>query len=282
MALDKQTLAKLLSIMASKNGQQTQQEQPSQPPSQQQPWTASSVFGDRNLSKMAVSRPVYSLNDMLDYYNSKIDKLYKNQLGTKHDILNPEYNYEDSIVLKTGKFNLAKVPKKLINDVMDTSKRTGVDFYDLMGLIGQESTFGGGLDISSKSRVSKQDLVSGWDLEQKFKPKDPYMFLADNKAEGVEVKKTPHGWYAEVTDENKLKNWINKNPKVASKYVQLVQTSQAPESINWLDEAANRIKSKGIQSYNAGDKDYSNKVKKSKELLMSDPALMEYLKSLAK
>jgi len=241
-------------------------------------WSPMSIFGKDALAKAAKKTPKYSYDDMLGNYNTKIDFVTKT-LNSGENFGNRNYDYNDAITLKTGKYNLAKVPKKLISDVMDTSKKTGVDFYDLLGLIGQESTFGGGLDQSSKARgVTTRNLVSGWDLDQPFKPKDPFMFLADNKAEGVKATKTTHGWIAEVVDEDKLKNWVDKNPKVAAKYMELLNKTRNPENVNWLDEAANRIKEKGIASYNAGDKDYKNKVENSKKLLMADPALKEYIK----
>jgi hypothetical protein len=240
-------------------------------------WSPMSIFGKDALAKAAKKTPKYSYDDMLGGYNSKIDFVAK-KLGSGRSMENPEYDYNDVITLKTGKYNLAKIPKKLISDVMDTSKRTGVDFYDLLGLIGQESTFGGGLDQASRARgVTKRDLVSGWDLDLPFKPKDPFMFLADNKADGVKARKTTHGWTAEVVDEERLKKWVDKNPRAAAKYMELLNKTRNPESVNWLDEAANRIKEKGIASYNAGDKDYKNKVENSKKLLMADPVLKEFI-----
>lgn len=233
---------------------------------------------DRDAILKAIMNKKYSYEDMQNAYSNKImdvDSKFSKQQTDGSDA----YNYDDSIVLKTGKYNLAKVPKKLINDVLDTSKRTGVDFYDLLGLIGQESTFGGGLDERSRARgITKRDLASGWDLDQPFKPKDPYMFLADKKADGVTVTKTPHGWNAQVVDEDKLKKWVEKNPKAASEYMNLVDNTRRADNVNWFDELADRIKTKGIKSYNPGDKDYSNKVANSKDILKRDPVLQSYLR----
>lgn len=270
MKLDKQKLAKILSVLSAKENQQDIQQEPSvMQPINPKGWTSTSVFGSK------IPNPSYTFENMTDLYNKKFYSV--GDIARMEG--NKTYDYNNSIALKTGKYNLAKVPKQLIDDVIDTAKRKGIDPYDLLALIGQESTFGGGLDILSKGRGEggKQALVSGWNLTNKYNPEDPYMYLANHKAEGIDVNKTIHGWQAYVQDEAKLKEWVKKNPSIISEYINKVSRFEKPKEINYFDEAADFIKTKGFQAYNAGDSDYSNKIKKSKQLLLADPELRKYL-----
>jgi hypothetical protein len=199
------------------------------------------------------------------------------------------YNADDVLTLKTGKFNLARVPKPLIDDAYNAATQAGLDPMDFLALIGQESTFGGGLSWTSRGRrTNKRNLVSGWNVTEQYQPKAFDAFLADRKVPGVEVQKNNSGYRYYVADENAALQYLEKNPNLYQEYDKMYNETLAkvPKTIDPFLEAAKWVKQKGIQSYNPGDPKYETMVKESRKLLENDPVLQEYLqqrnKSVAK
>ena len=238
------------------------------------------VFPGRTSLSKTVSAPPKGYNELLDLYTNTYTK-YSDAVDKNRT---EPYDYENSLKLSKGKFNMAKVPTKLIDDVIESSKRTGVDVWDMLGLIGQESTFGGGLDKRSQARgkMGARGIVSGWDLSNKYQPTDIFKFFGDKGAEGIKANKTPHGYVYEVVDQKKLENWIAKNPRYARQYEESLAGYTEPGQINWFDEMATAVKQKSLKNYNAGDKQYVSDVTESKSLLMQDPQLVAYVKSKMK
>jgi hypothetical protein len=194
-----------------------------------------------------------------------------------------DYDYnspEQTIVLSNGKFRGARVPKQLIVDLLNAAHKAGIDPYLLLGLCGQESTFGAGDGDSQARRVSKQALVSGYTLRNQYRPYDLGRFLADNRVPGVTQQKTVHGLNFAITDENAVNQYLTQHPNIAAAYLQ--KLSSAPKLDPNTDDfqvAANVIKQKGLKSYNPGDPSYPSKVQQCIQFLKTDPNLSAFLKN---
>lgn len=187
------------------------------------------------------------------------------------------YDYSsNTIALSKGKFRGAKVPKQMIQDAVATAKKHGLDPYDMLALIGQESTFGVG--TGEQRARSKQELVSGWNLDEQYKTYPVERFLADQKVPGVASIKDNHGYQFYFEDEKKVMDYLNKNPNVLTAYEKKLAAQPKPQKLDYFDLAAQRIKKKGFASYNPGDKNYSKAVMESKKLLQSDPSLKGLIK----
>lgn len=193
-------------------------------------------------------------------------------------------NYKDAIKLTAGKFNSASVPKAMIADAVRAGKNNEVDPYDVLGLIGQESTFGHGYARRMRGRgenedgrtfLSQREMISGWNLIAE--PKGYELFLADKKVPGTGVRKDKTGWYGEIKDEKAVADYLQKHPELVEEYKKTLPTySGAPD---YFDMAAKFIKQKGLAKYNPGDPHYVDDVANSKKQLMQDPALREYIAS---
>src|SRR6478609_4210959 len=233
------------------------------------------------IPKAAPKKPKkLTVKDFEQLHTTKADDVWQKANQLKASRFNP-YNYdEDTIKLSNGKFKNASVPRQLIEDAYTAAKKNGVDPYEMLGLIGQESGFGNGDQAAQERRQTQQQLISGWDLgKDQYEPYRWDRFLADKKVPGVAADKTNRGINYYVADENQANDYINKNPKLMEEYQQKIASAGYPEDFDYFSAAAQKIKQKGIQSYNPGDKNYSTAVKQSAGLLRKDPELAKYLSS---
>lgn len=216
------------------------------------------------------------INDLRATYGDKY-AVYSMKRDREIDPIYKSDRPEDFITLSSGKFKGAKVSKKMIQDVVASSRKNKTNPYLLLGLIGQESTFG----HNSGRELSRRSLLSGWNLGRQYEPMAPEMFFANQKAPGVTVTKNNYGMYADVTDEKKLDEWLKKNPKMVDLYMKkLASTQPVPDDYNDFDQAIMQITSKGIGSYNPGDKKYESMVRSSAETLKSDKELAKIIASI--
>lgn len=216
-----------------------------------------------------------SVNELRSIHGDKY-AMYSMKRDREIDPIYKSESPDDFITLSTGKFKGARVSKKMVRDVVMSSRKNKANPYLLLGLIGQESTFG----HKSGRELSRRALLSGWNLGRQYEPISPEMFFANQKAPGVTVVKNNYGMYADVTDEAKLNDWIKKNPKMIDAYLKQLETSpQVPDDYNDFDQAISQLMTKGIGSYNPGDKKYESMVKASMELLKSDKELSKLISS---
>lgn len=217
-----------------------------------------------------------NLKDLRSTYGDKY-AVYSMKRDREIDPIYKSDRPEDFITLSSGKFKGAKVSKKMIQDVVASSKKNKTNPYMLLGLIGQESTFG----HNSGREMSRRSLLSGWNLGRQYEPLPPEMFFGGYKAPGIEIIKNNHGWYYDLTDDKKLDEWLKKNPKMVDLYLKkLASTQPVPDDYNDFDQAIMQITSKGIKSYNPGDKKYESMVKASIETLKSDKELAKIIASI--
>jgi len=211
-----------------------------------------------------------------DLYGAQSGK-YEKQV---YDAEPLNYDSGQTVTLSNGKYRGLKVPVGMVKDMYAAAKKAGIDPYILMGLAGQESTFGA--PTTNSRSFTRRDVVSGWNLDDRYKPINPDQFLEQSGVPGVKAKKTFHGYEYTVTDKAALEQALAKNPKLIDKYKQLLAQKNLPSDYNSFYEAAQYLKKRGIKAYNPGDKRYVSMVQHSIDLLRSDPSLTHLLSSFGK
>jgi hypothetical protein len=223
--------------------------------------------GDPN--KPTAKKSAYDqLQDMYTAQNGK----YQDQVYNAEP-LNYDKNQSIQLHYKGG----VKVPVGMIKDIHDAAVKAGIDPYILLGLAGQESTFGH--PSGNAHSFTRRDVVSGWNLDDRYKPINPDQFLEQAGVPGVKATKTFHGYEYQVTDPKAVSAYLEKNPKLADKYKQVLATKNLPNDYNSFYEAAKQIKERGVKSYNPGDKKYVGMVQDSINRLKADPSLQKLMAS---
>lgn len=192
--------------------------------------------------------------------------------------LNRNYNIDKPVaILSQGKFQGVKLSKEMIDDAISASKKYKINPYDLIGLMGQESTFAQQKGNDNR-KLNQKDLTSGWNVDENYKPYSLDRFLADKGVPGISAVKYYGKISYTIDDLEAVKSAIKKRPGLLEQYYKKLNATPVPNE-NYMDMAAAFLSKKGMKGYNPGDKNYVNDVMASKALLMKDPALMKYLKS---
>ena len=227
----------------------------------------------RKSAKDLFSTPYSQMND--NYYDKNqafFDKLEAND--SKNYGKSPNY-----INLSSGRFRGAKVAPGMIDDIVKAAKANNVDPWVMLSLVGRESTFGSGTAQNKDRADNKQNLVSGWNVAEDYKPYDVNRYLADKQVPGIKVVKDNHGWDYKVEDEKAIDDYLEKNPQLIDSYYKKIESTPDLGKLDSFTLAAQRIKKKGIQNYNPGDPKYSSMVNSDMGLLKQDAELKAYMKS---
>jgi len=180
---------------------------------------------------------------------------------------------EDSIPLTEGHLRGAKIQKTLLNDVKKVSEKYGVDPLDILAIAGKESTFGYGSFGSgrrSNGEIGQQDLFTYNDASKKNNAKTFLQYLYENKGDKrIAVDKNFHGIDFILKDDVKFED-VFADDKLVNEYKAYISKIQKPKEVNILEEVAKRIKTKGIGSYNPGQKNYVEMVDKYKQMLKNN------------
>ena len=216
-----------------------------------------------------------------DVYDNLLDLGYSNpKKRNLEKKLNQDDIYskdENRIKLGTGRFSGANVSSKLIDDIAAAAKRNNVSVGQLLTLAGRESTFGED-KIQIRKGFTPREYVSGWNIDEKYKPYDPHRFLADKKVPGINVLKDSEGYIYEVADEKAAREYLKKNPQLIEQYKKKLDSTPSLGNRNTFDLSAEFLKEKGIKGYNPGDPNYEKMFNKDYDTLKQDKALMSYLK----
>lgn len=204
--------------------------------------------------------------------NAKQDTLINND-----KILKSNY----TVNLTSGRFNGAKVNPKIIDELIASANRQGIDPYKMIALAGRESTLGTA-KRGTESIRDYRDIVSGWDNVSDKMPYDAMRFLADKKVPGIIPFKGNGQIDYDVKDSNGWKqanNAVALNPKLLAQYQAKLAKTGNIGTQNSFDFAAQKIKRDGFKTYNPGDPDYPNKIQADYNLLKKDPALSKYIQN---
>jgi hypothetical protein len=255
---------------------------------------------DTNITKTDVLTDKAQLDEYRDFLKSKYKKqdeeynnlpLVKMQslYSDKIENFSPETRFGEipenptTVNLTQGRFNTAKVPTYVIDQAIESAKRNNRPVGELLALIGRESTFGQQKG-DMRGTTNKQDLISGWNLAEKYEPYDYMRFLADKGVEGVIAQTNqqrtrinydfdPNGGREQVFD------YVNRNPKLLEEYKKKLESQPQIGNQDYFDLAYEFLKDKGIKKYNPGDPRYESMYKEDFQTLEKEPALQEYLKS---
>lgn len=241
-------------------------------------WNPHSNDATQQPSYQEIKAAKHSAGDVYD----QMDKLYftaSNNFTNKRAELNPSINPNGTLKLTSGKFKGASINPDIIKGLVKAAKNQNIDPWELIGLAGQESTFGKAYAGSTTGITSLDNIVSGWNVYDNNKPYEYNRFLADNKVPGISVDKDKDGEGYYATDDTTARTYVNLHPELLDKYKQKLASIQPP-TVNAYEAAAQRLKKSGIKGYNPGDPNYTTDVQNSIKLLKSDPALSKYVSTM--
>lgn len=177
-----------------------------------------------------------------------------------------DYSKSPKIKIHGGKDPNIDVPKQVLQDVVTSAKRNGIDPYEALAQVSLESSFGtntgAGYNKSDLAQASLTDILQGWNLDEPYRPQPVEQFLEQKGVPGVKAVKDKHeGYVYKVTDEKKMNQYLSSHPEVVKAYQKhLQERSTVPETYNAYDAAFKRDK-KGISYYNP-DPAYAKNLKK--------------------
>ena len=232
-----------------------------------------------------------------DEYQARLDKSQNAYQSTieKNNQRNNFDNFTDSqkkdyIEITKGKDTGLKVPKRIIDSALVSSKRTNTDPNILLGLLSRESSYGidefklqedrtYGRSIYGDTHPStKTNMVSAWSKDLKDTPSSSLEFLYSKGAKGLTPYKTSDRWGIEVTDTKQYEDFINKNSHLVKEYEDKIKSFKVQTNGDSFDWANNKLKNEGLQSYNPGDPRYPQMLQKDINAVKSDTAIQNYIK----
>lgn len=234
---------------------------------------ATSLFAKK--SKNSPGIPLakdYSIASFAESNNAAINSLYEKALP-KEDTT--KYSEDNSIRLTEGLLRGAKIPRRLISDASKVGKKYEVDPFDILGIAAKESTYGygpfGGARRDETGNISARSMFTMNDIPTHTKiPKTYEEFVYDKGDRSlIELTKNNDGFFFVPKDEDAKKK-IYSDPKLVGGYKEYLTQFKNPGMQNVLEEVAKRIKTRGISSYNPGQKNYAELVDKYKEMLKNN------------
>jgi len=220
-----------------------------------------------------------TFDKLYDEYNSKF--LYERSKNDRKGFFyGADSELEKRIPLTTGRFKGANVRERILKEAVNAAKQYNVDPWLIISMMGRESTFGEGTKLNKERAGNYQALMSGWTLAEDFQPYDPLRYLADRRAPGIKVKKTPHRWIYNVVDPLALDDYLKKNTDLFQKYADKLKKTPKLGDLNSLQLAARFLKTHKVGDYNPGDPNYTRMVYDDMKVLKSDPEMSKFMKSL--
>lgn len=193
----------------------------------------------------------------------------------ENHIDNKQYFNDKTIRLNNGNFRGANVDTDLLDDIVSSAKKKGIDPYTMLGIAGQETTLGS----RGYNNIDQHQVMSGWSVANSYKPEYNTLFMADHRVPGVKVMRDNTGVGANITNADSVENYLKQHPQLVDQY-RTTQGAKLPQGkVPLMDITADYIKRKGISGYNPGDPDYTNKVNKRINELKSDPSMQKFMKN---
>lgn len=207
---------------------------------------------------------------ILSVYNNEANgnlinksKELRTQEANKYQI---PYIKDKEIRLKKGRFNTGKISTNLLDSIYNAAQRTGTPLNIALGLAGRESTLGIRRGFKEGNSVSGTDLYSNW---QQIQP-----ILVGNK-----------GAKKEYDLINKYNNYVIKGGEdlTNEEYIYLLETAKKhkkeleatkPLQENPIDNALKYFIS---GKYNPGDSKHTQMVIDDGNLLLTEPAIINWL-----
>ncbi len=219
-----------------------------------------------------------TFDKLYDEYNRNF--FYERSKNDREGFYNVDPKSEKRIPLTTGRFKGANVRERILKEAVNAAKQYNVDPWLIISMMGRESTFGEGTKQNKDRAGSYEDLMSGWTLAEDFQPYDPLRYLADRRAPGIKVIKTPHGWNYRLNDASALDDYLKKNTNLFEKYADKLKKTPKLGDLNSVQLAARFLKTHKVGDYNPGDPNYTRMVYDDMKVLKSDPEMSKLMKSL--
>jgi hypothetical protein len=192
---------------------------------------------------------------------------------------NKTYSLDKPVaILGEGKFRGVKLTKEMIDDAFSAAKKYKRDPFEVLAIMGQESTFSQSGIPKEKRGLDQRSMTSGWNTSEDYVPYRLERFLADKQVPGIGKTRIKGKDIYSIDDLDAVKAAVAKRTGLMEQYMKkIAKTPIAAE--NYIDMAARFVNKKGLANYNSKDKDYVEDVMNSKALLQKDKVLMQYLKS---
>lgn len=183
-----------------------------------------------NYLKLAVDNGKIVGHDLQDIQFETTKPLHKFNRGLDEKYRNDKEFWKISD-LKYNQRHNQKIPKSMLDDILDGAIKSGVDPYDALAVAQRESGFGNNysFDKAPKSIFSN--------------------------------------WYEDVQLSKGLNELSYKTIEQAKKYSDKNTQYPFASEMNTIKE---KTKKYGLRGYNYGDPDYPNKIAKEKEIMFSD------------
>lgn len=250
-----------------------------------------SIFAGSNKASISAKNKKPIASDVSQYdvdpkvFGEDIAKAH-HEYNVKYDIANKilesknkQYNLDNPVAtLSQGKFRGVKLTREMIDDAISSAKKSNINPYDLLAIMGQESTFSQQKNVKNPRKLNQKDMTSGWNVDENYQPYDLERFLLDKGIPGIGTIKKYGRIHYTIDDVDAMREAVKSRPGLIQQYLRKINATPETND-NYLDMAAAFIKKKGIKGYNPGDKNYINDVMNSKALLMKDPEFMKYMKS---
>ena len=175
--------------------------------------------------------------------------------NTKYHI---PYVKDKEITFSVGRFNTGKISTNVLDSLYNSAQRIGIPFVEALGLAGRESGVGYARGFKENGKISGTDLMSNWQQVQPV-----YNTNKDIKRFKSLITKDTY------TDEEQA--FIDRYLQNVNREIQ--NTRELTE--NPIDNAL-RYYLQG--NYNPGDPKYNERIKQEGQLLMTDPAVIKWLK----
>lgn len=213
---------------------------------------------------------------------------YKTKQGYDESLLKNEtvdYSKSPTIKLSGGKDPGIKVPTQLIKDVVASAKKNGVDPYEALAQVSEESSFGHDTGIYKPAalpdnQTTRVAIMQAMNLDEPHRPQSVEQFLDSKGVPGIKSKPDKiEGHTYSVGDEAKVNDYLKKHPEIMKDYQEhLSQRAKVPEGYNTYDSAFKRDKT-GIQNYNPSPK-YAQNLKKYAAQFKGDKSIQEIVDSV--
>lgn len=225
----------------------------------------------------------------------RMDELAKQGDAKYRDSLKKEetrnYDLTDRVKLTSGKFRGVNVPRGVLQEIAEQADAAGLDRKTAFGLIGQESTFGEGINPDGKTK--RKD----WGGEESYNPValSSYWAVSHGRPNAINMhdfisrqgmrvekdneKSSIHTLYHKIPeteqDSINIESRLAANPRIIQKFEENINDPKNYELGNLYKKAFEYYKT---GKYNAKSPTHTAEVNNSANIAASDPAIKPYLK----
>lgn len=201
----------------------------------------------------------------------------------------PQKAYPDTpdVTLTKGTMRGGTVNKQMLYDLIDSADKNNIPRNTMLAIAANESMFGkgyrGGERREKGSRGAlQQNIVSGWDVDNQYKPVSDVQFAYGKGIPYVSLEKKNIGYKYPISNIDKYHNSLDSaltiHPEWIDEYRRAQANVRSKGEINYFDETAKIIKRKGPGVLNPGDPNYTARINAMAGDIASDPGIQTAIK----